>query len=71
MCFIQRRSSSTCSHFSASFLSSRKMLGSDGSVEARMRIRSGHQFSISRSARALTPQDKILDGLEGAPMAQE
>jgi len=33
-----------------------KMLGSDGSVEAQMRIRSGHQFSISSSVRALTPR---------------
>jgi len=47
VCFIHRRSSLMCSHFSASFRSSKKMLGSDGSVEARMRIRSGHQFSIS------------------------
>jgi len=31
-------------------------VGSNGSVEARMRIRSGHQFSISWSARALTPR---------------
>ena len=56
MCFIQRRSSSRCSHFSASFRSSIKMLGSDGSVEARMRIRPGPQFSISSSVRALTPR---------------
>jgi len=43
-------------HFSASFRSSINMLGSDGSVEARMRIRPGPQFSISSSMRALTPR---------------
>jgi len=31
-------------------------VGFRGSVEALMRIRSGHQLSISWSARALTPQ---------------
>ena len=35
-----------------------------------MRIRSGHQFSISWSAR-LDASDELLDGFERAPMAQE
>ena len=49
----------------SSFRSSRKMLGSDRSVEARMRIRSGHQFSISWSARALTTRRPSLVLLGG------